>query len=744
MALTSEQKEIWNSDETPKLGLHIVSARAGTGKTTLLTQYCFDVSNEWSRLGFQEWQGLAILSYTNVAKSELEQKMKGEGRGFALLESPNTIQTLDSFVNDRVFLPYGNSAMNSPISRPLLIGEPMRPLKLINSTKAYYNKAARSYQIVANTFDKKYYFDKCNFDIRGGIMPPTIPVKKDARGTSYVQIGIPDVGAPVRLNWISAKDKYLPLAQSIVDFKKEKHVEGFASQSDANYFALLTLKGSQRLTRSIIHRFPVVIIDEAQDMTEVQHAMIDHLIENGLKNVIMVGDDHQAIYEWNTARPELFTSKYNSSNTLWDAHEVTKTFRNSQSICHMLNSLDGVTGIQPANTAKSITRNYSDPVYIIDWMFSSRDAATFKAILNDCAKTISGKKYAHNDHEKNLAIIMRSSKDVEILREMFVDSASTNEQEPLQFKSHESKDMLRLLYSFKHGAKGEVIKRYEKLLMTLYEQEALTDLRQLIVSKINIEYDDEYFSYRKALYEDTAKLNEHFKTSGEKLSATAAIDHLNLICMPTSDKLQGIINDYFDTMLTLDEIFMDKTSRLPEYHPDYPDVKLVFSTAHGVKGETYDGVLLIQKHTGNSCNCEPSQKQPIEIADHPLDCEEKRIQYVAMSRAAQTLWLAVDPNSYSGKPSDVERWKNKAKGEISSFQSLSFGRLWRQKCADLKYADANLSKALLACSFSKDGAALTIFMPTGKKARQSIVDNNSTVRNFINIHLPGIETITIL
>lgn len=740
MALTSEQRKLWTSDGTPKLGLHVVSARAGTGKTTILTQYCFDVSNMWAQLGFQEWQGMAILSYTNIAKSELEQKIRRERKGFNVIEAPNTIQTLDSFLNDRVFLPYGSNVMKSQISRPALVGEPHRPLTLKDESTHIATRNPKLFTIGA--IRPAYYFDKIAYNLVGSILPMFGSLVNNQNKWRIIDTRGGDTYV---IDWTLKDGSPSQAQKAMIAYKKKLNTEGLASQSDANYFALVALKKSKRLTRSLIRRFPVVIVDEAQDMTEIQHAILDHLVENGLKNIVIVGDDHQAIYEWNTARPELFITKYSAQGTPWTPHEITHTFRNSRNICYALNSLDGVTAIRPSDKAKSITRDYSDPVYIVDWKFSPRDAATLRGILDNCAKVISEKHYAHDDQEKSLAVIMRSSKDVELLREMFAGKTATDRQ-PLQFTNLESKDMLKFLYALKHGSRGEVIKRYEKLLMTLHKQETLADLRQLIVSQVKIKHDDEYFSYRKALNEDVTRLIKHLKTAKGKISAVANIDGLTLTCMPTASALDNIKSDYSNvkySALGLDEIFMDKANRLPEYHPTCTDVKLVFSTAHGVKGETYDGVLFIQKHTGNNCKCDPPQKQPIETADHPLDCEEKRIQYVAMSRAAQTLWLAADPNSYSGKASDAERWKDKTKGELASFQSLSFGRLQRQKCTELKYADADLSKALLASEFCLDGTKLVIFMPTGKKMRQCIIDNEDTIKTFISIHLPQVATIEI-
>ena len=89
----------------------------------------------------------------------------------------------------------------------------------------------------------------------------------------------------------------------------KRHVwqHGLATQSDANYLTYKTVARSAILAQSVARRFPVLVIDEAQDLTAVQHALLTLLMAAGQRQVVLVGDEYQAIYEWNTARPQLFT-----------------------------------------------------------------------------------------------------------------------------------------------------------------------------------------------------------------------------------------------------------------------------------------------------------------------------------------------------------------------------------------------------------------------------------------------------
>ena len=50
------------------------------------------------------------------------------------------------------------------------------------------------------------------------------------------------------------------------------------------------------VAKAIIHRFPFFIIDETQDTSEIQMKIIDLLINNGLENIMLLGDPDQAIF----------------------------------------------------------------------------------------------------------------------------------------------------------------------------------------------------------------------------------------------------------------------------------------------------------------------------------------------------------------------------------------------------------------------------------------------------------------
>ena len=126
--------------------------------------------------------------------------------------------------------------------------------------------------------------------------------------------------------------------------------EGYATQADANYFAVKILEKYPTIAKALVARFNEFIIDEAQDTTEVQMRFLDLLIENGLNEVILIGDPDQAIFEWNNAKPELFIQKYNDWKD--NSIELDENRRSSQIICNFTANLR-----PPPNTTHAVNKD---------------------------------------------------------------------------------------------------------------------------------------------------------------------------------------------------------------------------------------------------------------------------------------------------------------------------------------------------------------------------------------------------
>ena len=113
--LSDKQKEILNYSK----GTVVVKACPGSGKTYSVSARISKliIENEFRR------KGIAAISFTNVACSEIEQKLRDDFGIYVPLKHPHFIGTIDSFINTYIFLPFGHLIMKCSI-RPVLVGEP--------------------------------------------------------------------------------------------------------------------------------------------------------------------------------------------------------------------------------------------------------------------------------------------------------------------------------------------------------------------------------------------------------------------------------------------------------------------------------------------------------------------------------------------------------------------------------------------------------------------------------------------
>jgi superfamily I DNA/RNA helicase len=615
MPLTEEQRRsLWDHTGQPVRELRVLSAKPGTGKTTTLTDYCIDIVTDW-RNNYQPWQGMALVSYTNVAKDELELKIRRLGKANTLLKPPHFVGTLDAFVNQHIFLPYGTPIMQCAVGRPTLVGEPYHQWK--TPGHLYNDRPANAYSPI--------FFDCYSIGIDG---TPFI-IDGDLR---YVGGG----------KYAPAPRVTGPSTAKILSMKNHVWRHGMALQSDANYIAYQALYASPLLTKALVGRFPILVVDEAQDMTEIQHTLIDHLVAAGHRNVILVGDENQAIYEWNTARPQLFIAK--NASTTWRATGLTGSFRCSPAICATLTTFadDGVT-LRPAAHAKNV--NYDAPVGIKGYEPGLESEAVRNA-LAAIARQLSGKQ-PHNANQagiKTVAVLTRSAEDARILQAKFT-GITLNPAKRTAWNSSLTRDYLRVIHLLRRGDLYAAAGVYETMLVRAGRYNSMPEMRVAHMARQGLQTTDTV-GYRVILFRDLTCISDSIPSSeGLKISDCGVCCGvaLSLFDGPQLSEVRQDCNGFTydakrDQDRLLSTLFTTRDERTWIAHPDHSDVQLIFSTAHGVKGETYDGVVFYTKKRTSLCGCPDPAVIWSKILNHSISsCETKRIAYVALSRAAQML-----------------------------------------------------------------------------------------------------------
>lgn len=621
MGMTTEQRDsLWIEDNEPFRGHRVILARPGTGKTTTVSEYCIDLADSWQDR-YAPWQGMAVISYTNVAKRELEAKIRDRGRARFLLSQPHFVGTIDSFLDQYIFLPFGSKEMSYGNGRPKLVGA---PYSTWIASKPLRDGAPKS-SFSPSSFE--YYA----FDLDGHVVRTRSRVPLNAQGYASVRAPNVDSGNASR---IEAMKKYV-------------WEHGYATQGDANYIAVQTLRASADLSRALISRFPVLVIDEAQDMTAMQHAFIDHLKSLGLEHLVLVGDECQAIYEWNTAKPKLLVDKVKDPEAGWSSKTIAQTFRCGPAICRALSRMahSGLQ-LQPATQGKN--QYYDEPIRVVGYD-PADPGQQVKAAIDGLADVLAGKvSHASGKGETlTMAVITRARSDLARLRAFYAGGLAADSDVP-HWGYRLTKDYLRILYHLLADDDYSAFGAYETLLLNAGGYKSKSAMRRALMLDWKLSQQSQAV-YRLTMFDDLRKIKALLPAQN-----TLTISESELLC---AAQLRGITEARMGYIerdcrsfksskkaqdCSLETLFGASGDHLFVRHPKRSNVQLCFSTVHGVKGETYDGVIYyLAEKIYPSCGCQPGKQKWSEILQHSLvDCEAKRITYVALSRAAQLLWVA--------------------------------------------------------------------------------------------------------
>lgn len=558
MGLSTKQQEIVNAS-----GKVVVKACPGSGKTYSVAAR---IADKLKKEKFHH-NGIAAISFTNTAWKEINDKLTSDFNISTPLPYPHFVGTLDSFFNHYVFLPYAHLILNTS-SRPNLVGEP------------HYPWGGRYY------LDS--FFDKISLDIKG--------VFFDKKGSKI----------PLKVK--SGNKNVYTVKQNLLN-------NGICTQSDANYYTLQILKKYPLIAENIAIRFPVFIIDEAQDTTDIQMEIINQLVANGLNEVMLVGDPNQAIFEWNNANPQLFKDKYDE----WNKIMLDENRRSSKNICNCSNAFIGESISIPLKGGEVIDFPHVPEIVDVDYDTQDIKEDIIKPFLDLC------KKNGVDVTNENVAILYRSK----TFQKYFEDEKVDYQNLPWKAGAFYLRDIVQGKYLMEQGDLKQGFKLIEQGFFKAKHNIVHVKREQIqtTIDKIG------YVKYRTGIFKIIDNLPSCDKTLKEWLNEAKVIF-----------VKYGITVDIKTTKcnIYISQLFNEhKTSKLPYYH----------GTIHSVKGCTFDAVLLLlSKNAGNS-NCSTL----LTIDYNKLSAgqkEEVRNIYVAITRPRKILQLGVPKK-------DVALWKKK-------------------------------------------------------------------------------------
>lgn len=262
-----------------------VEACPGSGKTTLLVAKLAILARKWRSRS----RGICVLSYTTVARDELEKGVQKVPEAARLLVYPHYVGTINGFVNTFLALPFLRSKRKGSIAvrsidddrcrsvarRMILREEPFKPILNFARTRAN----APSSKKPSNDREKK---------IEG--------ILSDLCDALEYQGSDLDLD----LSKFNLKDKNQSTYKTMKVLRKQLSELGYFFHNDMFAFSERLIKEVPSYPTLIQHRFPCVFMDEMQDTRPLHQAILAQLFPKASCALRQrFGDSDQAIYDGN-------------------------------------------------------------------------------------------------------------------------------------------------------------------------------------------------------------------------------------------------------------------------------------------------------------------------------------------------------------------------------------------------------------------------------------------------------------
>lgn len=258
-----------------------VQAAPGNGKTTLLVAKLALLSRMW----VSRSQGVCVISHTNAARDVVEKKLATHPTASGFLSYPHFIGTVTAFIDRFIALPYlrglgwSVKRIDDDVFEAVACSRYRRKRTLYNASRINNGQNKHSVELWVSRME---------------LAPDFVSA----------------IGGPPRQLKIRNRGNRQPGAHThsgieLEELKAELVNAGFYRFGDMTVLANRGLDTCPHLIERLRMRFPLVLLDEAQDTHGLQLALLSRLFSEGTAYQ-RLGDQNQTLYE----DPELSAADY--------------------------------------------------------------------------------------------------------------------------------------------------------------------------------------------------------------------------------------------------------------------------------------------------------------------------------------------------------------------------------------------------------------------------------------------------
>ena len=332
-----------------------LDACPGSGKTEVVGLKAAYEFNAWT----EKFSGAAILTFTNNAADVIRNRVQRYA-GFGKARHPHFIGTVDSWLHGYVAHPFihmitgykGRKGQHDDDKSVRLVedSEIGGWLSTYRCKTSYYSQemkeSSRAIPIYANML--RFDYEQERWEIRIPSSNRYVSDKEyfDSPGFTSFRLDKP---------WLT-----LPyLKEGFEETKVKFWADGFATYHDIECLSYDLLQNKPELAEKLSQRFPLIIIDECQDLSWIQLKILGILGDAGT-TLHLVGDLNQSIYEFKRVDPQNVVDFVKSKGI--SSRDLSQNFRSCQPIVDLCSKLiNGKAVIGKGDSSKrpaSVCFNY--------------------------------------------------------------------------------------------------------------------------------------------------------------------------------------------------------------------------------------------------------------------------------------------------------------------------------------------------------------------------------------------------
>lgn len=466
---------------------------------------------------------------------------------------------------------------------------------------------------------------------------------------------------------------------------------GFYDFSDMILNVLKELEVNDNLKLDLQEQYQYLLIDEHQDTNDGQNRLIELLTDaehlDGKPNLFTVGDEKQSIYRFQGASEETFkhfTSLYKDVDVidLEDNYRSTKNILDS-SHSLILNTVKEITQLKSHSLSNLKDKKSESKVKFLEF-------SNYKFELLFLAEEIE-KKIKAGVNPKEVAVIYRSNKHIEDIKEIFsqkeipftilskeylLEDININNLITLlrvinnpkdnyylaralfiDFLGFDSYEVTNILGEFNKQSRSNKEKENKKSLsLSLFdlisEEENFKDFAKKIKELKTKSANSSFGGFFKEFINEVGYL-EHMLSAKDGQHQLLKIDKLfDEIKRQSQNKKEYSLGDFIKFIDSYKKYNLDISTNDPEI---IDGVNLM--TAHKSKGLEFEYVYMINSTRKNWEKSRGFGKIDLPIDDYKggID-DERRLFYVAMTRAKKELCITSSLTDWEGKEQDKSQF----------------------------------------------------------------------------------------